>query len=479
MMRSSSGVHRRAHHVGMPREEEKKDDRDARLPIVRDEGDKDKRRNRRIGSLVVKLGRFLSTPSVLREHARVFFLPTLAVFCLIYCAFSQRGNIASSGMNGLNIIMPRIGSRAVELPRPFESTMEQFYSAEYEYVFDRLTDDSFMRNISYTGTEKRFIKPLTYKEDPALNKWTQALDDDIKRNPYRAPGFRGRHLERTHHCRQTALLKESYFSTCNDFHSLGFDSFALQDRGVYIGGGAFRDVFLLQAENGDPYVILKTATYNSKFQPQAWMPYRMDISVASAVSPHPLVVDIYGACALGMLSEPMQKGDVDVASIPEYRRHRCNQADIEGHREIVKMNDLNAATKLEWALQMAESVALLHNHPHGVIVHDDVQLFQWLIADDGHIKMNDFNRAEFMVYDEEHKEYCQYKNGVGPGDFRSPEEYRNEPLDERIDIYSLGNNFVSVLALGQTAVWADTLKRVIYPTLTPVGQTSPLPKQNL
>jgi len=27
-------------------------------------------------------------------------------------------------------------------------------------------------------------------------------------------------------------------------------------------------------------------------------------------------------------------------------------------------------------------------------VHDDVQLFQWLIADDGHIKMNDFNRAE-------------------------------------------------------------------------------------
>ena len=72
-----------------------------------------------------------------------------------------------------------------------------------------------------------------------------------------------------------------------------------------------------------------------------------------------------------------------------------------------------------------------------------------------------------MLYDEEHGEYCKYKNGVGPGDvstvshwqtwpklkslsffpfsfqFRAPEEYLNKPLDEKIDIFSLGNNFVS------------------------------------
>lgn len=33
------------------------------------------------------------------------------------------------------------------------------------------------------------------------------------------------------------------------------------------------------------------------------------------------------------------------------------------------MNDLNATTKLEWALQMAESIAVLHYHHRGVIVH--------------------------------------------------------------------------------------------------------------
>lgn len=131
------------------------------------------------------------------------------------------------------------------------------------------------------------------------------------------------------------------------------------------------------------------------------------------------------------------------------------------------MNDINATTKLEWALQMAESIAVLHNHPEGVIVHgayehysfhemnagivpcavvslfcflqfiiffatlsilgrpsslsivlfclDDVQAVQWLITEDGNVKLNDFNRAEFMLYDEEHGEYCKYKNGPGPG----------------------------------------------------------------
>ena len=73
----------------------------------------------------------------------------------------------------------------------------------------------------------------------------------------------------------------------------------------------------------------------------------------------------------------------------EYSRHHCDRTDLkQGKDELVKMNKIPATTKLEWALQMAESVALLHNHWRGVIVHDDVQPFQWLITEDGNIKMN-------------------------------------------------------------------------------------------
>ena len=390
-MRSSSGVHRRAHQS---RDEEKKDDNDKRLPIVQDDDcDKDRHRNWRLGSLV-KLGRHLSTPSVLSDHGRFFFLPTLAVFTLIYHAFSEPGLFRPTRMNRLKIIMPIAGSRVVALPGAFESTQEEFYAPFYELTLDLLMEDSFMRNVIYTGNEEIFGR-LKLPDDPALSKWNFAFDDDNNRNPYRGWGAHNKnHLERKNHCRQTVLRKESFFSTCNDFHSLGFDSFVSRDRGKYIGGGSFRDVFLLEEEHGDPYVILKTASYSSKYKPHAWELYRMDAAVTSAISPHPLVVDIFGTCSLAMLSEPLMQGDVDVASIPIYRRHHCRQADIEGHSYLVKMNDLNATTKLEWALQMSEAVAILHNHPKGVIIHDDVQLFQWLVADDGHIKMNDFNRAE-------------------------------------------------------------------------------------
>jgi len=31
------------------------------------------------------------------------------------------------------------------------------------------------------------------------------------------------------------------------------------------------------------------------------------------------------------------------------------------------------------------------------------------------VKLNDFNRAEFMLWDEEEKEYCKYGEGYGQG----------------------------------------------------------------
>lgn len=111
-------------------------------------------------------------------------------------------------------------------------------------------------------------------------------------------------------------------------------------------------------------------------------------------------------------------------------------------------NDLEPTTKLQWALQMAEAVAVLNNFEHGVIVHDDIQPPQFLPTKDGKLKFvsfssvvccfllfartterltlcdtllvikNDFNRAEIMLFDEENQEYCRYRNDVGPADVR-------------------------------------------------------------
>lgn len=80
-----------------------------------------------------------------------------------------------------------------------------------------------------------------------------------------------------------------------------------------------------------------------------------------------------------------------------YQREHCDRTPKLDGPNLVEMNQLLPITKLEWSLDMAEAVALLHNHRRGVIVHDDIQLSQFLTWDDGHLKMGDFNRAEVRI----------------------------------------------------------------------------------
>lgn len=82
-------------------------------------------------------------------------------------------------------------------------------------------------------------------------------------------------------------------------------------------------------------------------------------------------------------------------------------------------------------------------------MHDDIQIPQFMRGKDGILKLVDFNRAEVMLYDPESEEYCKYLNGPVFGNYRSPEEVNVEPLDEKIDVFSYGNNLHSVL----TGLW--------------------------
>lgn len=87
---------------------------------------------------------------------------------------------------------------------------------------------------------------------------------------------------------------------------------------------------------------------------------------------------------------------------------------------------------------MAEAIADLHGFKDGVIVHGDIQLSQFLFSRDGQLKLNDFNRAEILLWDTEKRGYCRYMVGLSYGNLRSPEEDEGEPLNEQIDVFSLG-----------------------------------------
>lgn len=163
-------------------------------------------------------------------------------------------------------------------------------------------------------------------------------------------------------------------------------------------------------------MILKVAEIELDYKTRDYEFMRVEGNVNAAIAPHPLIVDSFGFCALSLFSEAMMNGDVEKKAIPYvflwasccytfmfcklfltilswifsrriYRRRKCNRMeDMEGHR-LIKMNELDGTTKLEYALQMAEAVALLHNHKNGVIIHDDIQLPQFMVTADGKLKM--------------------------------------------------------------------------------------------
>ena len=139
---------------------------------------------------------------------------------------------------------------------------------------------------------------------------------------------------------------------------------------------------------------------------------RMDALVSERLTASPRIVDIYGYCGMSILSEFLAGGDLEakVAATGGY----IEQADLHDETEVKPQNNYTSYEKLMLATGMARAIADLHGFEGGVIVHDDIQLCQFFVHD-GVVKLNDFNRAEIMLWDENNEEYCRYRNGRGHG----------------------------------------------------------------
>ena len=178
--------------------------------------------------------------------------------------------------------------------------------------------------------------------------------------------------------------------------------------------GAYRDVFSFT-----PEVVLKVAEINMDYDPEGYECMRMEGAVYSLLTPHPLIVDTYGFCALSIFNEAMMEGDVEdpagpyvfVVMVMEfshpivvgphdspalgflmwhsiYVRKECDKApDLRGPELVTHMNNLTATQKLEWSLTMAEALSVLHYYKDGLIIHDDVQLPQFMRTKDGGLKL--------------------------------------------------------------------------------------------
>lgn len=159
---------------------------------------------------------------------------------------------------------------------------------------------------------------------------------------------------------------------------------------------------------------------------------RMDAIVAEKLTSSPRIVDIYGFCGLGMINEAMDKGDIEKVAVPG--KGRIGQ-ELNNKLKLDVRNNLTGITKLRYSLDMVEAVALLHGYPGGVIVHDDIQLGQFLLDANGTLKLNDFNRAEIMFWNEREQEYCKYRNNPGHGDVSNSPVFDRFMLGHRLLLF--------------------------------------------
>jgi len=297
-------------------------------------------------------------------------------------------------------------------------------------------------------------------------------------------------------------FSDLYFPTCNNFHErdLGrvYDDPAQmihprpenEEYVKYLAHGYYRDVWIMEDNpwlwGPDAYAkeredaktqqhikygveneertaemvvkayrstALKTLQMKHPYNPAHWEEVQLEAIIMERMTKSPRIIDIYGHCGFSTTVEVVPI-ELEEAVVPG-EGYADNQ-DVEKHNSdgVISYNNFTIDEKLQFALEMAESLADLHGFEGGVIVHDDVQICQWLRTADGHLKLGDFNRATIMQVDvlnskKEEEYYCKFNNGEAFANYRAPEEFAARNLNEQIDTFSFGNNIYGML----TGLW--------------------------
>ena len=232
---------------------------------------------------------------------------------------------------------------------------------------------------------------------------------------------------------QTPLYATQLYINCNSFHELDRTTVHRHNENSdfpqVVGNGESHYVFkILPPQAPQHPFVLKTIFTDTRpdtsYSHRQYEEMRKDAIVFDLFQNNNYFVDMYGYCGLSIFSEFMPHGDIDTVATPTFDAYRTNNNNWTDD-QLLHMNSMEPEFKLRVALEMAESVAYLHNFEGGIIVHNDLHAVQFLFTPEGRnhwnttnqvLKISDFNMATFMKYDMNDHEYCTYHNGIGGGD---------------------------------------------------------------
>lgn len=278
--------------------------------------------------------------------------------------------------------------------------------------------------------------------------WYAPFDDDAVRSAV----FRTMNKE-TNNCLRAPWHK-FHRPNCNDFHSVDVLAGVTEDNISYLSHGFFRQAFSIKGRTSAgtviaPNVTLKALRWRSDYDDfieNRMEKTRMDALIMERLTSSPRITDVHGHCAFSVVTESLP-GEMWDDVVPTH--NVIDEGDLHDKDGVDNKNGMSPIEKLKLALNIAEALSDLHGFKDGVIVHDDLDLGQYLRTRQigGKVKLNDFNRAKPLLWDPLKQKYCKYYNGHIGGKLRSPEEYTEPPglLNEKMDVFALGNIFYGIL----------------------------------
>ena len=164
---------------------------------------------------------------------------------------------------------------------------------------------------------------------------------------------------------------------------------------------------------------------------------RVDALAMERLTASPHIIDIYGFCSMTVIQE---------------------YAGVQLHE--LKLNDME---KLDLAIGLAQGIRDIHHIDDSnlpALAHNDINLANIIVTDDGRPVLNDFNIAVLLMKDKSNEddaeeEACPFYGRFPNPQWRSPEEQvdseeesKNNPpvVNEKIDIYAMGNVLFRLVA---------------------------------
>ena len=246
-----------------------------------------------------------------------------------------------------------------------------------------------------------------------------------------------------------------------------------QDQTTFLGQGWFRAAWRMDIQGLNEYndeeeeyyheesVVLKTLRYEREFLEEYYELHRRDALAMERLTASPYVLDVYGYCGQSAINELANFGIEGMSSLEKVARG-FRGLDIEPVSKI----------KLQLATMVAQGVSHLHSidYPdflreddprrmsgmmgnkvrssNATLVHYDLNPRNIAIVKRGKPKLNDFNVAEFLMWNSNTNTQCGFEGRFKEPWWRAPEEmqvhmtkeYPNPPpLTEKVDVYALGN----------------------------------------